>query len=74
MPNELDLESAITCPACKARHTVAMPVDACVIRLACPACGHVLTAPEGQCCVFCAHGTRPCPPVQNLTNGNCCTQ
>ena len=74
MLNELDMQSIITCPACKHRDLEPMPVDAHVTEHACSSCGHVLATPKDQCCVFCAHGTRPCPPVQALTNGNCCSQ
>jgi len=74
MLDELDLTSKLTCPSCKQRDWVPMPVDARVTEHTCSECGHVLTTPEGDCCVFCAHGTCPCPPVQALTNGNCCSQ
>ncbi len=64
--------SEITCPRCGARHTEAMPADACIYYFECPSCGAVLTPKAGDCCVFCSYGSVPCPPVQAA--GKCCAE
>ena len=57
----------ITCPACRARTSEVMPVNACVYVYECPACGTLLRPRSGDCCVFCSYADRPCPPRQGTT-------
>jgi hypothetical protein len=45
-----------------------MPVNACVVVLECTRCGHVLRPNPADCCVFCSHGSQPCPPCQAGTD------
>ena len=66
----VNLESAVTCPACRAESTEVMPTDACQFFWDCPACGEVARPKPGDCCVFCSYGTVACPPIQN--NDDCC--
>jgi hypothetical protein len=33
------------------------------------ACGAVLRPRPGDCCMFCSHGSVPCPPVQRAREG-----
>ncbi|MFQ5509329.1 MAG: GDCCVxC domain-containing (seleno)protein [Leptospirillia bacterium] len=74
MQDDIVYESAISCLNCGRRDLVPMPSDACVRTHACSACGALRTVPpEGGCCVFCAYGTVPCPPVQARNGGNCCS-
>lgn len=61
--------SVLTCPSCGASHREQMPDDRCVVRYRCGECGSELRPETGDCCVFCSHGSRPCPPVQE--NGEC---
>jgi hypothetical protein len=65
----------LTCPQCGARHSEAMPCDACIYFYECTACGAVLRPKPGDCCVFCAYGSVPCPPKQADPDGAraCCT-
>lgn len=58
------LTSTLTCPACGHRETETMPTDHCRIVHECAGCHAVLRPGPGECCVFCAHGSVPCPPVQ----------
>src|SRR5581483_7727126 len=58
------LESVVTCPACGAAKAETMPTDACVFFYDCSGCGTRLSPKRGDCCVFCSHGSVPCPPVQ----------
>jgi hypothetical protein len=51
----------ITCPQCAVRTEEEIPADACLFFWACPACGAVVRPLEGDCCVFCSYGSRPCP-------------
>lgn len=60
----LDRTSVLTCPACGGESDERMPEDRCLVRFTCPACGEELRPLAGDCCVFCSHGSRPCPPVQ----------
>ncbi|MDP4030068.1 MAG: GDCCVxC domain-containing (seleno)protein [Gallionella sp.] len=57
---KLQLESLLTCPICGHAEMLAMPTDACQWFHQCPSCN---TEP-GDCCVFCAYGSVPCPPIQ----------
>ncbi|HTQ13833.1 MAG TPA: GDCCVxC domain-containing (seleno)protein [Rhizomicrobium sp.] len=54
----------LVCPDCGAKHIETMPADACIRIYECRGCGSVLRPRAGDCCVFCSHGSRPCPPVQ----------
>ena len=69
------VESTVTCPACDEVATEVMPVDACIFAYVCLACGSEARATDGRC-VYCAHGSVPCPPVQiaeaNGEQAHCC--
>ena len=56
-------ESVVTCPSCAHAEIAQMPVDACIFSYTCTGCGAELRASDGRC-VYCAHGSVPCPPVQ----------
>lgn len=58
------LTCELTCPKCGARHTEAMPSDACIYFYKCTGCGIMLRPKAGDCCVFCSYGSVPCPPIQ----------
>jgi len=60
----VNLLSTITCPACQGQTSEAMPTDACRFVYPCPQCGYTLRPLDGDCCVFCSHGSVPCPPKQ----------
>ena len=68
-------ESNVTCPACDDVPTEVMPVDACIFAYVCPACSSEVCATDGRC-VYCAHGSVPCPLVQiaeaNGEQAHCC--
>jgi hypothetical protein len=64
------LTSLLTCPHCGHAASMAMPEDACVWFFDCPGCGRVLEPAPGDCCVFCSHGSHPCPPRQR--GARCC--
>jgi hypothetical protein len=63
-------ESVITCPKCQHQATEPMPLDACVFFYECKGCGTLLRPLEGDCCVFCSYGSKPCPPIQ--AGDRCC--
>ena len=63
MPTTI-LQSALRCPACGHVETLTMPTDACLFFHACTACQTLLRPKAGDCCVFCSHGSVPCPPIQ----------
>jgi hypothetical protein len=58
--------SVITCPHCGFVQREEMPVDACLFFYDCKKCGARLRPKAGDCCVFCAYGSVPCPPKQSL--------
>jgi len=64
------VESVITCPHCGTSVKETMPLNACVVRYDCAACGVQLRPKHGDCCVFCSYGSARCPPMQQL--GRCC--
>ena len=61
--------SLLRCPHCGFAESLAMPADACVVAHACARCHADIRAAEGGCCVFCAHGSEPCP---SAGAGDCC--
>ena len=61
---EILLKSEITCPKCGYKKTENMPTNACQFFYECENCNTVLKPNEGDCCVYCSHGTVPCPPIQ----------
>ncbi len=72
------LDSVITCPCCAAAKSETMPANACQIFYTCKSCGAALRPKPGDCCVFCSHGSVPCPPIQAARSGEpgitpCCT-
>ena len=60
----MQLKSRIKCPKCGFEKEEIMPVDACQIFYKCTKCGAVLKPKQGDCCVFCSHGSVICPPKQ----------
>ena len=60
----IELQSAITCPACGFSAKEGMPTDACLYLYDCKNCGLQMKPKTGTCCVFCSYGSVPCPPVQ----------
>lgn len=64
METPVRTESTLTCPSCGTSHEEEMPQDRCVVRYRCGRCGEELRPRAGDCCVFCSHGSQPCPPVQ----------
>lgn len=68
--------STIRCPECGAATDVQMPTERCQYFWDCPACEAVLRPKPGDCCVFCSHGSVPCPPVQQAAaegDTSCCS-
>ena len=59
-----NLESVLTCPACRHVERLTMPADACVFFHTCGGCGALLRPIPGDCCVFCSYGSAPCPVRQ----------
>ncbi len=71
----IELSSTLTCPHCGHRETESMPTDACQFFYDCRGCGALLRPRQGDCCVFCSYGDRPCPPIQQTRAGGaegCC--
>ncbi len=66
----VQLQSAITCPACGFRSVETMPTDACQYFYRCTSCGLEMQPKKGDCCVFCSYGDVPCPPIQE--ERGCC--
>jgi len=56
--------SKITCPECGHTGEKRMPETSCQIHCRCEHCGATLRPKSRDCCVFCSHGSVPCPPVQ----------
>lgn len=56
--------SEITCPECGHKEVETLPTEVCMIKYDCKNCGEVLTPKDGDCCVFCTHGTHKCPSKQ----------
>src|SRR5262245_41219324 len=69
---EPQLQSTLTCPHCGYQAAEMMPANACVAVCDCEGCGATLRPLRGSCCVFCAYGSVPCPPVQAGVEP-CCT-
>ena len=70
MTDDVVLASVLTCPSCGATTRETMPVDFCLWRKDCEACGAVLRPEPGDCCVFCSFGDVPCPPKQQARSGD----
>lgn len=66
------LESTLTCPHCGTQAVETMPTDACLYFYTCTGCGSWLKPKHGDCCVFCSHGSAPCPPIQRGDGNACC--
>ena len=68
-PDNIVLDSTITCPECSHVSEQTMPTDACTYYFECPGCKTLLKPLAGDCCVFCSYGTVPCPPIQVRDQG-----
>lgn len=56
--------SLVTCPECGYQSMEALPTEYCLLALDCKGCGATLHPADGDCCVFCTHGTHKCPSMQ----------
>ncbi len=65
-------QSIITCPHCSFQQEESMPANVGICLWECPQCQTVVKSKPSDCCIFCAYGTVPCPPVQMNAPGNCC--
>ena len=54
----------LTCPVCGYAQDAEMPTDACQFFYDCGTCKAVLRPQPGDCCVFCSHADKRCPPEQ----------
>ncbi|WP_417233617.1 GDCCVxC domain-containing (seleno)protein [Arthrobacter sp.] len=63
----IELISTVTCPSCGHVASVQMPMDSCQFFWVCPACAERVRPLKGDCCVFCSHGTVPCPSKQDTS-------
>lgn len=61
---KISLQSEITCPSCRHKKIETMPTDVCQFSYQCESCKAVLKSKEGDCCVFCSYGSKPCPSKQ----------
>lgn len=55
------MDVAITCPLCSSETTVDMPSDRCLPFAKCSACGKLIKAKPGSCCVVCDYSEDKCP-------------
>lgn len=62
--NNIVMQSEITCPKCGHKKMETMPTDVCTIKYNCEKCGEEMRPKNGDCCVFCTHGTHKCPSMQ----------
>lgn len=69
-PNEVKLQSVLTCPECGHVTEETMPADACQWFYEYTSCHMGLKPLEGDCCVFCSYATVPCPLIQEAKS--CC--
>ncbi len=70
-PQPIRSESLLTCPHCGFSRLETMPTDACIVFYECTHCHARLRPKSGDCCVFCSHGSVPCPPIQQ--ERRCCS-
>ncbi len=61
---KISLQSEITCPFCGHKKTETMPTDVCQFSYPCEKCKKAVKAKDGDCCVFCSYGSKPCPSKQ----------
>ena len=69
-PEQVVLQSVITCPKCGATKEETMPTDSCAFFYTCESCSADLKPKAGDCCVYCSYGSVPCPPIQ--LDEDCC--
>ena len=62
---EIERRSTITCPHCRHRQPLIMPLNTCRVHYQCPNCGAVLRGNGDIGCVFTAYGSVPCPFMQS---------
>lgn len=55
------MKTTLTCPLCSAKQEEEIPTSSCVPFYVCRQCGKMVSAKEGDCCVFCSYGDRACP-------------
>ncbi len=51
----------ITCPYCNGKSALLIPTDRCLPFAKCLACGRLIKAKPGSCCVICDYSEGKCP-------------
>ena len=55
--------ATLTCPECKKKQKMKIPVDRCVQFYTCNSCNKIISRKTG-CCIFCDYGNKKCPSAQ----------
>ncbi len=63
------LITTLTCPSCLKTMEVVMPVQSTQLIYECEHCYALIKGKEGDCCVFCSHGSIKCPKTQFSMQG-----
>lgn len=58
--------SVVTCPTCGHCSRESMPASASVRLFLCKHCCELIKPVPGNCCVYCSHGSVPCPYQQRV--------
>jgi len=61
---KISLQSEITCPWCGHKKMETMTTESCLFMYECENCKKVMKPKDGDCCVFCTYGSKPCPSKQ----------
>jgi hypothetical protein len=62
--DDISDSSLVTCPNCAYQKKEKLPSEYCLLALDCDSCGETMHPADGDCCVFCTHGTHNCPSMQ----------
>ena len=62
--SKIYIKSIVTCTNCNHSFVAQMPLIAKVHRVFCPACKKIIETDEGDCCVYCSHGSEKCLKMQ----------
>ena len=57
----MGMKSTLKCPKCGALQEGDIPDTSCIPFYVCDSCHETIAATNNDCCVFCSHGTEPCP-------------
>jgi len=56
----MNMKAKFKCPECGFKEEIEIPENTCIAFWKCKGCKNLISTPEGECCIVCAHSDKKC--------------